>query len=166
MPRQTLVTLLCAGVFGAVAASARSIPVEAAATPVVTAHRATAQPPSANKYGEVCAACHQAAGTGLEGVFPPLAGSEWVTGRVQLPIAIVLHGLQGEVVVKGKTYNSAMAPWASVLSDAEIAATLTYVRSQWGNRAGPVTAAQVRAVRTRYSTRTTPWTVAELQGVR
>jgi mono/diheme cytochrome c family protein len=138
----------------------------AAAAATVLPAPAVPAPPGVNKYAEVCAACHQPNGMGLEGAIPPLAGSEIVIGRAAVPIAIVLHGLQGEVTVKGKKYNSAMAPWASVLNDDDLAATLTYVRSQWGNRAAPVTAAQVRAVRAKYATRTAPWTMAELTAVR
>ena len=117
-------------------------------------------------YREVCQACHQADGAGLEGAFPPLAVSEWLTGRAVVPIAIVLHGVQGPITVKGKEYNSAMTPWASMLNDEDLAATLTYARSQWGNRAAPVTAAQVRAVRARFTARTTPWTAAELKAIK
>ena len=151
---------VAAGSFGASRpAAAREVPAAAS----VAAH--AAQPPE-NKYATVCAACHQATGLGVEGAFPPLAGSEWVTGRPDVPIAIVLHGLQGPITVKGKAYNSAMMAWANVLSDEDIAATLTYARSQWGNRAAPVTVAQVRAVRARTASRTTPWTVAELTAMK
>jgi mono/diheme cytochrome c family protein len=122
------------------------------------------QPP--NKYSEVCAACHQATGTGVEGAFPPLDGSEWLNGRADIPIAIVLHGLHGEITVKGKKYNNSMMPWANVLSDADIAAVLTYARSSWGNRASAVTVAQVRAARARFASRTTQWTAAELRAIR
>jgi len=126
---------------------------------------ASALPP-VNQYAAVCAACHQASGLGIEGAFPPLAGSEWLTGRPEVPIAIVLHGLQGPITVKGKEYNSAMMAWASVLNDDDLAATLTYARSQWGNRAAPITAAQVRAVRARTASRTTAWTAAELKAMK
>jgi mono/diheme cytochrome c family protein len=123
-------------------------------------------PPGVNRYAEICQVCHQATGLGLPNVFPPLAGSEWLNGRADIPIAIVLHGVQGEITVKGTTYNSAMAPWASTLNDADLAATLTYARSQWGNRGAAVTAAQVTAVRTKFAARTTPWTAAELRAIR
>jgi len=122
--------------------------------------------PPANKYGEVCAACHQQAGEGIENVFPPLAGSEWVTGPAIIPIAIVLHGLEGEIEVRRKKYNGAMMAWGSVLNDEDLAATLTYARSQWGNRASPVTAAQVQAVRAKLASRTKPFTAAELRALR
>lgn len=45
-------------------------------------------------FAALCAACHQASGAGLPGVFPPLAGSEWVTGKASTLAAIVLHGGQ------------------------------------------------------------------------
>jgi mono/diheme cytochrome c family protein len=122
--------------------------------------------PPVNKYAEVCQVCHQATGLGLEGAFPPLAGSEWLNGPAIVPIAIVLKGLQGEIAVKGKTYNGAMTPWESMLNDADLAATLTYARSQWGNRGTPVTVAQVRAARARFVARTTPWTAAELKALK
>lgn len=154
------VLLLTAAVTGAVVAFSVQRPAAAAERPAV---HAVAPAPPVNKYAEVCQACHQPNGAGLEGAFPPLAGSEYVTGPAIVPIAIILHGLQGEITVKGKTYNGAMMAWGSVLNDDDLAATLTYVRSQWGNRAGPVTAAQVRAVRARLASRTTPFTAAELR---
>ncbi len=113
------------------------------------------------KYNQICASCHQATGQGVEGNFPPLAGSEWVTGDPQVPIAIVLHGLQGEIQVAGKTYNGAMQPW-SMMPDEDIAAILTYVRQAWGNSAGPVTADQVKAVRDKAGARAA-WTAEELK---
>lgn len=110
-----------------------------------------------------CTACHQATGLGLPNAFPPLAASEWVVGRAEVPIAIVLHGMQGEITVKGKKYNQIMMPWGTTFSDQEVANVVTYVRSQWGNKAPAVTAAQVAAVRTATKARNTQWTVAELK---
>src|SRR3546814_618651 len=59
-------------------------------------------------YAAQCVACHQAGGQGLPGVFPPLAGSEWVTGKAALTVQIVLHGVAGELTVKGTQYNGMM----------------------------------------------------------
>ncbi|MBC7841400.1 MAG: cytochrome c [Gemmatimonadaceae bacterium] len=151
----------CAAV--AVAFIGRQQPVEAAGAPPV---HAAAALPMANKYAEVCQVCHQANGLGLEGAFPPLAGSEWLSGPAIVPIAIVLKGLQGEIVVKGKTYGGAMMAWEGTMSDDDVAATLTYARTQWGNRSAPVTVALVRAARTRFAKRTTPWTSAELKALK
>lgn len=137
----------------------------AGASPAPASSVATAAPP-VNKYGEICASCHQADGKGLENAIPPLAGAELLLGRPVVPIAIVLHGLQGEVTVKGKKYDGAMMAWGAVLNDDDLAATLTYARSQWGNRAAPITAAQVRAVRAKLAKRDAPFTVAELRALK
>jgi mono/diheme cytochrome c family protein len=113
------------------------------------------------KYGQICASCHMANGLGVEGNFPPLAGSEWLLGDPDVPISIVLHGLQGEIQVKGATYNGAMQPWA-MLPDEDVAAILTYARQAWGNGAGPVTPAQVKAIRDKAGNRAA-WTADELK---
>lgn len=97
-------------------------------------------------FGAKCAACHQASGLGVAGVFPPLAGAEWVVGDPKVLTSILLHGLQGEIVVKGTTYKGVM-PAFGTLADAEIAAVLTYIRGDWGNQAAPVTEAAVKAQR-------------------
>jgi serine/threonine protein kinase len=110
----------------------------------------------------VCGTCHQENGEGLPNLYPPLAGSEWLTGDPAIPIAIVLHGMQGEIMVRGARYNNGMAPWAS-LRDEQIAAILTYARSSWGNRASAVSAAQVAEVRAATAGRTTHWTPEEVR---
>lgn len=116
----------------------------------------------ASVFSSRCAACHQATGQGLPGAFPPLAGSEFVTGDEERVVRIALRGLTGPVIVKGQSFNGAMPAWADVLSDAEIAAVLTYVRSSWGNAAGRIEAEKVAEARRGTESRTTPWTVGEL----
>lgn len=108
-------------------------------------------------YASRCVACHQASGAGLPGVFPPLAGSEWVTGKETTLIALVLHGASGLLTVKGNTYNGAMPAFGAQLQDAELAAVLTHVRSQWGNSAAPVTADTVATARKETAARTEPF---------
>ncbi len=126
---------------------------------------ATAEASVTNKgeatYAQICASCHQATGVGVDGNYPPLKGSRWLTGEPNVPIAIVLGGLQGEIVVDGKTYNGAMQAWG-MLSDDDVANVLTYARSQWGNTAGPVTDEQVELVRKQMGSRGT-WTADELK---
>ncbi len=98
-------------------------------------------------YLQNCAACHQADGKGLAGAFPPLADSDWLKGKTAKEVATtVLKGMQGEVVVNGETYNSVM-PAQSHLSDAEIASTINYVLSSWGNKGGKIRASEVAALR-------------------
>jgi mono/diheme cytochrome c family protein len=93
-----------------------------------------------------CASCHQVDGKGVPGTFPPLAGNPVVVGDPVRVIHIVKYGLTGPVVAAGKTFNGMMPAWSPQLSDVDIAAAITYVRSSWGNRATPVTADQVSAV--------------------
>lgn len=116
----------------------------------------------AELYAQQCVACHQANGEGMAGAFPPLAGSEWVTGDAELPIKVLLSGLGGPVEVKGQSYNGAMPAFGAVWNDEEIAAVVTYIRAEWGNEAGEVDAEQVAAVREETGSRGT-WTADELQ---
>lgn len=108
-------------------------------------------------YSARCAACHQAGGGGLAGVFPPLAGSEWVSGKAETLAAIVLHGVTGPITVKGVSYNGAMPAFGNQMQDAEIAAVLTFLRSQWGNRAEAVNEETVAAVRRDTTSRSAPF---------
>jgi mono/diheme cytochrome c family protein len=100
-----------------------------------------------------CNTCHQVTGLGQPGIYPPLAGSEWVVGSEERVIRILLHGLQGKVTVKGTEYSAAAMPSFGKVagsgynwSDDKIAAVLTYVRSEWGNSAGIITTEQVAAI--------------------
>lgn len=108
-------------------------------------------------FASHCAACHQATGAGLAGVFPPLAGSEWVVGKDTTLANIVLHGINGALTVKGTAYNGAMPAFKDQLVDAEIAALLTYVRSQWGNQGAAVSTETVAQVRKESEARTEPF---------
>ena len=85
-------------------------------------------------YTRNCAACHQAAGTGLPPNFPSLVGSAVVTGDAEAQVMQILKG-------KGM-----MPPFAN-LSDADIAAVVTYTRNSWGNDSGVVQPADVAALR-------------------
>lgn len=95
----------------------------------------------------VCAACHGQNGEGGP-AGPPLAGSEWVTGPVSNLIRIQLRGLQGAIKVKGVEYNfpGGMAAMA-YQTDEQVAAVLTYVRNNFGNKASAVKPEQVAALR-------------------
>lgn len=108
-------------------------------------------------YATRCVACHQASGAGLPGVFPPLAGSEWVLGKDTTLAAIVLHGIIGPLTVKASAFSGAMPAFREQLQDAEIAALLTHIRSQWGNQAAAVSAETVAAVRKESAARSEPF---------
>lgn len=90
-------------------------------------------------YQANCVACHQANGMGLPGVFPAMNGSKVATGPIDAHIKIVLHG--------GRP-GTAMVGFADRLSDAEIAAVVTYERNAWNNKMGDAAQpADVAAVR-------------------
>jgi cbb3-type cytochrome c oxidase subunit III len=110
---------------------------------------AAAAPASDGKaiFGSKCAACHQVNGAGA-GPYPPLAGNADLTSAdTSGVIATVLNGRSGPIQVNGKTFSGAMPAWKDQLSNDDIAAVLTYVRSAWTNKAAAVTAAQVAVAR-------------------
>ncbi len=113
----------------------------------VKAQAASTAPSGELVFSTVCLPCHQAGGTGLEGQYPPLAGSEWVAKDASAVVRILLGGLNGPIQVKGKSFDNTMPPIGEQLPDAELAAVLTYVRSSWGNKAGPVDEALVKKLR-------------------
>jgi len=105
-------------------------------------------------FNAVCITCHQATGQGVPNIYPPLAGSEWVNGPPGRVIRIVLYGLKGDVHVEGHDFNAAAMPVFGQVSgsaynwsDEKIAAVLTYVRQEWGNKSGPISADDVSAAR-------------------
>jgi mono/diheme cytochrome c family protein len=113
-------------------------------------------------FANTCITCHQANGMGVPGAFPPLAGSDWAQGPEERVIRIVLLGLNGPIKVSGTDFNSAMAALGSVLKDDQIAHALTYVRSEWGNKAPEVKPETVAKIRAELAGRTAPWTAEEL----
>ena len=99
-------------------------------------------------YEAVCGICHGVDGAGKPGQAPPLAGSEWVTTKGVNRLAhIPLEGLNGALKVEGKDWNLNMAAMGAALSDSDLAAVLTYVRTSWGNKAGEVTSDDVKKIR-------------------
>lgn len=157
-----LFTLGCGGEKAAGGAGGDQAAAAPAAAEAPAAADVAGNPEGERVYGTVCVTCHQADGNGLPGAFPPLAGSAVATGDAAVPIKIVLHGLTGQLTINGDTFNGMMTPWGSTLSDAEVAAVLTYVRSNFGNSAEAVTEAQVAEVRAATSGQTAPFTTADL----
>lgn len=100
----------------------------------------------AKVYQTNCSSCHQATGAGVAGTFPPLAGNPVVTGDATKVIHIVKYGLNGKIDVKGTSYNGMMPAWGQQLSNGDVAAVVTYIRSSWGNKASAVTESQVAGV--------------------
>lgn len=89
-------------------------------------------------YGEHCAQCHGEQGLGIAGAYPPLAANRAVT--LSSPANLVQVVLAGGFApaTAGNPRPFGMPPYATVLSDSDVAAVLTYIRSAWGNSAAPV----------------------------
>jgi mono/diheme cytochrome c family protein len=86
-------------------------------------------------FAKNCAACHQASGAGIPGAFPALKGNALAQGDPAIVVATVLKGRAG------------MPAFAASLDDEKLSAIITYVRGAWGNKAGPITTADVASVR-------------------
>lgn len=97
-------------------------------------------------YTKYCLVCHQADGSGVPGMHPPLGPGSWVGNEPKELIAIMMKGLSGKVEVNGETYNGFM-PSQAQLTDEEIADVLSYIRSSFGNNFEPVEASLVKKVR-------------------
>ncbi|MEO5987356.1 MAG: copper-containing nitrite reductase [Candidatus Eisenbacteria bacterium] len=96
-------------------------------------------------FENICAACHQAAGQGVVGAFPPLAASDYLNADKTRAIGVVTHGLSGKVTVNGKAFDSMMP--SLNLSDDDVANVLTYIYNTWNNAGHVVKPAEVTAVR-------------------
>lgn len=97
-------------------------------------------------YSGLCVTCHLPTGKGIEGTYPPLDGSNWLTEKREEAIRGVKYGLQGEIQVNGKTYNNVMTPMG--LSDQQVADALNYVMNSWSNDIDDmVTVEEVAAVK-------------------
>ena len=97
-------------------------------------------------YARYCASCHLPAGQGDGNRFPPLFGSEWVTGPKKRLIEVVLKGMSGPIKVRNKSYEGVM-PAHSFLSDEQVAAILTHVKTTMTHGGTPVSVAEVKTVR-------------------
>ncbi|WP_229218858.1 copper-containing nitrite reductase [Rugamonas brunnea] len=127
---------------GVVAKAAPAAP----AAPVVTGAAHTAQQVRGKQVFEsTCAACHQADGKGVAGVFPPLANSDFFQQRPYEMAHIVINGRSGELVVNGDHYNGVMP--AQDLNDEDVAAVINYVNVELNKGKPVITPAQVRDMR-------------------
>lgn len=115
-------------------------------------------------YG-TCMLCHGPNGEGVAGQYPPLAGAPVVLGPPEQFARVLLHGLEGPVVVVGQTIDGQMPP-APLDTDREYAAVMTYVRRSFGNQGEPVPPELVARVREAEKMRVKPWTLDELKAIK
>jgi mono/diheme cytochrome c family protein len=119
-------------------------------------------------YGNNCASCHDASGSGAPGKYPPLVGSEWVLGSKLRLAAILLKGIEGPLNVKGVSYTANVMPaQESTLTPEKLADLMTYIRGSkdWGNTAGPVTVDEVNAAKTKFASQSASWNEAGLLAI-
>ena len=120
-------------------------PSNPATKPASTSAVVAVKTPGQLIYEQNCLTCHQANGSGVPNLNPPLRGTDWVLGDKTRLINVLLKGLQGQEI-EGDMYDNAM-PAHDFLDDSQIASVLTYIRSNFGNKATAVTADEVKAVR-------------------
>lgn len=97
-------------------------------------------------YDNNCLTCHQADGSGVPGMNPPLSKVDWVTGNKEKLIRVVVNGLTTPLEIDGEIYHNPM-PSHKHLSDKEVADVLSYIRFSFGNKATVVTMEEVKKVR-------------------
>jgi mono/diheme cytochrome c family protein len=97
-------------------------------------------------YEQYCLSCHQADGSGVPKLNPPLINTSYVTGDKKKLIQWVLKGSEENMPIDGKYYSNNMPP-QNYLKDEEIADILTYIRNSFGNKASPITTTDVKNIR-------------------
>ena len=97
-------------------------------------------------YDTYCMACHQADGSGVPRMNPPLTKTSYVLGDKKKLVQIVLKGMNEPIEIEGESYENVMSAH-DFLTDQEVADVLTFVRNSFGNKASMVTPAEVKAQR-------------------
>lgn len=96
-------------------------------------------------YNQHCAACHQAGGEGVKGVFPPLLKSDFIKQNREKAIYAISNGLDGEITVNGQQYDGSMPNLG--LSEEDAANVATFVFNSFGNSGGDVTLEDISKAR-------------------
>jgi len=100
-------------------------------------------------YLQRCMVCHQADGGGVPKLNAPLDGSTSVNStNIAKLVKYIVKGFNDRVEIDGEFYENAM-PAAADLTDQQIADVLTFIRNSWTNKAGPITALQVKQTRSK-----------------
>jgi len=96
-------------------------------------------------YITYCLSCHSEDGQGVEGLYPPVAKSDYLMADTKRSIKQTLFGVTGEMTVNGKVYNMPMD--GIDLSDEQTSDVLNYIRNSWGNKGKAVLPEDVKAAR-------------------
>jgi mono/diheme cytochrome c family protein len=92
-----------------------------------------------------CMSCHMEQGEGLEGIFPPLANSDYMLSNKKRAIQQTLYGVTGEITVNGKIYTGEMAGFD--YTDEQMSDVMNYVFNSFGNKGGAITPSEIKAAR-------------------
>lgn len=162
IPWQVIAILLALAVWGTVTLLTDSQLAEPPPQIGEEAEQAAVEAASAGMEGQrlftaYCSTCHQADGAGVKGAVPPLNGSHYALADAEVPVNILLFGLEGEIEVNGNVYNGRMPTFRHQLDDEQIAAILTHVRGRWDNQADGIEPEFVAEQRERFSGRVSPW---------
>ncbi len=96
-------------------------------------------------YLRNCVSCHMDQGEGLEGIFPPIAKSDYMLADKKRTIQQALYGANMEMTVNGKVYNGEMNGFE--ITDEEMSDLMNYIFNSFGNTGGVITPAEVKAAR-------------------
>jgi cytochrome c551 len=96
-------------------------------------------------YNIHCSACHQRDGSGLGLIYPPLNTSDYMEENFEKVICLIKNGIEGEIIVNGKSYNMEM-PALTSLSNLEIAEISTYIYNNWSHERGKISTQEVSKI--------------------
>lgn len=94
-------------------------------------------------YQARCAVCHGESGQGLKDLYPPIAGSDYLLKNKESIPCIIKNGLEGEITVNGKVYNSRMLSHTD-LTDMELADLMTFIYNSWEMNEGTFSKGEIK----------------------
>lgn len=117
----------------------------------------------ATVYNSYCIACHgpDAKANMVPGMAPSLVGSEILVGPTERAAMTLLHGITPEA-----RFTGVMVAWKDILNDRQIAGVISYVRSNFGNSASPVTPEQVAWARKKYEGKTDQFKRSDIEATK
>jgi nitrite reductase (NO-forming) len=96
-------------------------------------------------YLRNCVSCHMDQGEGLEGIFPPVAKSDYMLADKKRALTQILKGISGEMTVNGVKYNGEMNGFD--LTDDQMSDLMNYLFNSFGNKGGVTRPEEVKAIR-------------------